>query len=62
MAGIAHCKVKHFFYTLPEMLYSQEEDEKYDLDHWTYIKAFVGSFVVPMSLAAVTLLLQHSDN
>lgn len=62
MGGIAHFKVKRFFYALPETLYSQDEDEKYDLDHWTYIKAFVGSFVVPMSLAAVTLLLQHEDN
>ena len=62
MAGIAHFKVKRFFYAELETNYSREEDEKYDIDHWTYIKAFVGSFVIPMSLAGVTLLLRHEDN
>ena len=62
MAAIGHYKVKPLFLSLPELLYSKEEEEKYAIDRWTYLKAFFGSFVVPMGVAALMLSLRYEDN
>ena len=58
LATIGHLRVKPLFLGLPEMLYSREEEEKYAVDRWTYIKAFVGTFVVPMSVATLMFCLR----
>lgn len=62
MAAIGHFKVKPIFYGLPQMLYSREEEEKYDIDSWTYMKVLFSSLVLPMGLATLTLLLRAHDN
>ena len=62
IATIAHFRVKTFFYAMPEMLYSREEEEKYDINRWTYIKAILATFVIPMSIASLTLFLRYGDS
>ena len=62
MAAICHSKVKPLFLRLPEMLYSREEEEKYDISIWTYTIAFFSTFVIPMGIASLTLFLRYEDN
>ena len=61
-AAIGHFKVKPFFLGLPGRLHSNEEEGKYAVDRWTYLKALFGSLVVPMCVATLTLCIRHGED
>lgn len=44
------------------MLHSSSEEEKYDVNRWTYFYTFMGTFVMPMALATLTIFLRYDDD